>query len=98
MWSGWAVTIRGAGLVIALDVKIRTWQLIVCLLVLGFGQGMILPKLTYTIRVIISDEDGPYPLATCTSIRMFGMCVGVAALGGVGVLESPGDVFFGSRG
>lgn len=56
------------------------------------------PELTYTIRVIMSDEDEPYPLATCTSIRMFEICVGVAALGGIGVLESPGDVFFGSRG
>jgi hypothetical protein len=46
----------------------------------------------------MSDEDGAYPLATYTSIRMFGMCVGVAAWGGIGVLESPGDVFFGSRG
>jgi hypothetical protein len=44
MWSGWAVTIRGVGLVIALDVKIRIWQLIICLLVLGFGHGMILPN------------------------------------------------------
>ena len=42
---------------------------------------MILSTLTYTIQVVSSDEDGPYALAMYTSIRTFGMCVGVAVGG-----------------
>ena len=81
VWLGWAVTILGTGLLIALDVEIKTWQWILCLLVLGLGHGMILSTLTYTIQVVSSDEDGPYALAMYTSIRTFGMCVGVAVGG-----------------
>lgn len=81
VWSGWAVTILGTGLLITLDVQIETWQWILCLLVLGLGHGMILSTLTYTIQVVTSDEDGPHALAMYTSIRTFGMCVGVAVGG-----------------
>lgn len=96
VWSGWVVTILGTGLLIALEVDIKTWQWILCLLVLGFGHGMILTTMTYVIQVISSDDDGPYALAMYTSIRTFGMCVGVA-IGGT-VFQNLLSKFLGQNG
>jgi threonine/homoserine efflux transporter RhtA len=80
IWVGWAVTILGTGLLILLDVETLTWEWVLCLLVLGLGHGMILSTLIYTIQVITNNDDGPYALAMCTSIRTF-MCIGIAVGG-----------------
>jgi hypothetical protein len=81
IWAGWAVAILGTGLLTLLNVEIVIWKWVLCLIVLGLGHGMIICTLTYTIQVITSNNDGPYALAMYTSIRTFGMCIGIAVGG-----------------
>jgi hypothetical protein len=78
LWTGWAVTIIGVGLLHFLDVgtPMRTW--IGLNLVAGCGTGMLFGAMGFAVQASVSSEDMAVAVAMFTFFR---------SLGAVGILE-----------
>ncbi|KAK4233786.1 major facilitator superfamily domain-containing protein, partial [Achaetomium macrosporum] len=83
IWSGWAVTAVGCGLMILLedDTKTAVWALIFA--VFGIGHGMLLTGVNVGIQAVSSAEDAGRAAAMYAFMRTLGMSIGVAIGGTV---------------
>ncbi|KAI9714214.1 MAG: hypothetical protein M1812_006435 [Candelaria pacifica] len=82
IWTGWALTIAGAGLLHLLDVNTTTPQWIFLNLVVGLGTGMLFASMAFAIQASASPVDIAFAVAMFSFFRAFGQSVGVA-IGGV---------------
>lgn len=83
VWSGWAITTTGTGLLILLDadLKAQGWALI--FVVVGLGHGFVLMSLNVAIQAMADIRYVADAAAMYTFSRTFGMCIGVAIGGTV---------------
>lgn len=82
LWSGWACTIIGMGLMTLLDVHTSTVSWIFVCLVGGLGTGILFPAMAFAIQAASSSEDTAYAVSLYSFFRAFGQAFGVA-IGGV---------------
>ncbi|MCJ1403034.1 hypothetical protein MMC11_006256 [Xylographa trunciseda] len=83
VWLGWLVTLVGTGLLILLDVSIQTYAWVLIFVVVGFGHGLILMSLNFSIQAMADTQNVAYAAAMYTFSRTLGMCIGVAVGGAV---------------
>ncbi|KAL8919187.1 MAG: hypothetical protein Q9208_006947 [Pyrenodesmia sp. 3 TL-2023] len=83
IWSGWALTVAGTGLLYLLDVHISTVAWIFLNLVGGLGMGMLFPSMAFAIQASQTNEDLAFAVAMFSFFRAFGQALGVAVGGSV---------------
>ena len=81
VWSGWAITVCGLGLLYLLDVNTTTVQWIFLNLVPGIGTGFLYPALQFSVQSATSDENMASAVAMYSFFRAFGQSFGVAVGG-----------------
>lgn len=86
LYLGWTVTTLGCGLVILLplmgeDIKTSEWAAI--LVVVGFGNGIVLTSVNFATQSIASSEDCARAASMYAFFRTLGMATGVAIGGSV---------------
>ena len=83
VWSGWAVTSLGHGLMIMWDVdtSVAAWAAI--LVLVGFGHGLILNAQNFATQAIALPGDEAQAAAMYAFLRSFGMALGVGIGGSV---------------
>ena len=86
IWSAWATTVLGFGLLYMLGPKTETWEWILINLVPGIGLGMLYSSLAYGILTSAEEKDAAYAASMYIFSRALGQSIGVAA-GGV-ILQS----------
>ena len=82
MWSGWAMTTLGCGLLVLLKVETSVPQWIFIDLVSGIGLGILFPSLQFTLQAASANKDMAFAVAMFVFFRSFGQTLGVA-IGGV---------------
>ena len=82
VWSGWAITTLGLGLLYLLDVNTSTVEWIFLNLVVGVGLGFNYSALGVTLQAATSEEDMTSAVAMFTFFRLMGQALGVV-IGGV---------------
>ncbi|KIX01272.1 uncharacterized protein Z518_08997 [Rhinocladiella mackenziei CBS 650.93] len=82
IWSGWAITTLGLGLLVLLDVDTKIPQWIFLDLVSGIGLGILFPSLQFQLQAASSNADMAFAVAMFVFFRSFGQSLGVA-VGGV---------------
>ena len=82
VWSGWAITTLGLGLLFLLDVHTSTVEWIFLNLVVGVGLGFNYSALGVTLQAATSEEDMSSAVAMFTFFRLMGQALGVV-IGGV---------------
>ncbi|CAF9915044.1 MAG: hypothetical protein ALECFALPRED_009960 [Alectoria fallacina] len=82
VWSGWAITTLGLGLLYLLDVDTSTVEWIFLNLVVGLGLGFNYSALGVTLQAATSEEDMSSAVAMFTFFRLMGQALGVV-IGGV---------------
>ncbi len=78
IWSGWALTTFGVGLLYLLDVQTTTVQWIFLNLVSGVGMGLLFPSMAFAIQAASKNEDLAFAVALFSFFRAFGQAIGVA--------------------
>ncbi|KAF2684442.1 MFS general substrate transporter [Lentithecium fluviatile CBS 122367] len=81
IWSGWALTILGIGLLLLLDLHTSYAVLAVILAVFGIGSGMVLTSVNVGIQAISKVEDCAMAASMYGFFRSLGMPLGVALSG-----------------
>lgn len=82
LWSGWALTTIGMGLLTLLDVHTSTVAWVFICLVGGLGTGVLFPAMAFAIQAAAADVDTAYAVSLFSFFRAFGQAFGVA-IGGV---------------
>ncbi len=82
VWSGWAITTLGLGLLFLLDVHTSTVEWIFLNLVVGIGLGFNYSALGVTLQAATTEEDMSSAVAMFTFFRLMGQALGVV-IGGV---------------
>lgn len=82
IWSGWAITTLGLGLLVLLDVDTKIQQWIFICLVSGIGMGVLFPSLQFQLQAASTNKDMAFAVAMFVFFRSFGQALGVA-IGGV---------------
>ena len=82
VWSGWAITTLGLGLLFLLDVHTSTVEWIFLNLVVGVGLGFNYSALGVTLQAATTEEDMSSAVAMFTFFRLMGQALGVV-IGGV---------------
>jgi MFS family permease len=82
VWSGWALTVLGTGLLVLLkvDTTIPAW--IFLTMVSGLGLGILFPSMQFSLQAATSNKDMGFAVAMFSFFRTFGQAIGVA-IGGV---------------
>lgn len=83
VWSGWAITVLGLGILYLLDVHTTTVQWIFLNLVPGIGTGLLYPALQFSVQSATSDENMASAVAMYSFFRALGQALGVAVGGTV---------------
>ena len=83
LWLGWIVTTAATGLLILLDNNIRVYAWVLIFIVVGFGHGLILMSLNFSVQAMADTRNVAYAVAMYAFARTFGMCIGVAVGGAV---------------
>ncbi|EFQ34994.1 major facilitator superfamily transporter [Colletotrichum graminicola] len=81
IWSGWAITSTGCGLLVLLDENTTTMMWAICLAVFGIGNGMVLTSVNVGTQAISRVEDCGRAACMYAFMRTLGMSVGVAVGG-----------------
>ncbi|KAK1995829.1 major facilitator superfamily transporter [Colletotrichum falcatum] len=81
IWSGWAITAAGCGLLVLLDEDTSTTMWAVYLAVFGIGNGMVLTSVNVGTQAISRVEDCGRAACMYAFARTLGMSVGVAVGG-----------------
>lgn len=82
VWSGWAITTLGLGLLYFLDVNTSTVEWVFLNLVVGIGLGFNYSALGVVLQASTSEENMSSAVAMFTFFRLFGQALGVV-IGGV---------------
>lgn len=83
LWSGWAITILGTGLLHLLDRHSTVPQWIFLNLPVGIGTGMVFPASALAIQAACSPRLNADAAAFFSFLRTFGQSLGVAVSGTV---------------
>lgn len=83
VWSGWAVTIAGTGLLILLDADIKAYGWALIFVFVGVGHGLVVMSLNIAIQAMAETRHVAYAAAMYIFTRTLGMCLGVAIGGTV---------------
>lgn len=83
VWSGWAITVLGLGILYLMDVNTTTLQWIFLNLVPGIGTGLLYPALQFSVQSATSDENMASAVAMYSFFRAMGQALGVAVGGTV---------------
>ncbi|MCJ1459082.1 hypothetical protein MMC28_009459 [Mycoblastus sanguinarius] len=79
IWSGWALTTLGSGLLYLLDVNTSTVAWIFLNLVSGVGMGILFPAMGFAIQAATDNQkDLAFAVALFSFFRAFGQAIGVA--------------------
>ncbi|KAK1969794.1 major facilitator superfamily transporter [Colletotrichum sublineola] len=81
IWSGWAITSAGCGLLVLFDENTSTTMWAIYLAVFGIGNGMVLTSVNVGTQAISSVEDCGRAACMYAFMRTLGMSVGVAVGG-----------------
>jgi MFS family permease len=81
IWSGWALTTLGVGLLLLLDLHTSYAVLAVILALFGIGSGMVLTSVNVGIQAISKVEDCAMAASMYGFFRSLGMPLGVALSG-----------------
>ena len=81
IWSGWALTCLGMGLLYLLDVHTTTVQWIFLNLVSGIGMGLLFPSMAFAVQASSLSEDQAFAVTMFSFFRSFGQAIGVAVGG-----------------
>ncbi|KAK2048397.1 major facilitator superfamily transporter, partial [Colletotrichum somersetense] len=81
IWSGWAITAAGCGLLVLLDENTSTTMWAIYLAVFGIGNGMVLTSVNVGTQAISRVEDCGRAACMYAFMRTLGMSVGVAVGG-----------------
>ena len=82
IWSGWAITTLGVGILYLMDVNTTTVQWVFMNLVLGIGSGFNYVALGVMLQAATAEEDMTSAVSLFTVFRPLGQALGVA-IGGV---------------
>ena len=82
LWTGWALTTLGCGLLYLLDSTISTVPWVFLVLVSGIGIGLLFPSMSLAIQASAPQKDVAVAATLFTFFRAFGQTSGVA-IGGV---------------
>ncbi|MCJ1402248.1 hypothetical protein MMC11_005468 [Xylographa trunciseda] len=82
VWSGWAITTFGCGLIILLDVNTSVTAWIFLNIVPGLGTGILFSAMNFSLQASSRSEDIAFAIAFFTFFRSFGQTLGIA-IGGV---------------
>ena len=82
IWTGWAFTTLGVGLLVLLDVDTKIQQWIFIDLVSGIGLGILFPGLQFQVQAATANKDMAFAVGMFVFFRSFGQALGVA-IGGV---------------
>lgn len=82
IWTGWFLTVLGAGLLCVMDVDTSVVQYVFLNLVSGLGMGILFPATAFPIQAANANKDQAFAVAMYTFMRSFGQAIGVA-VGGV---------------
>ncbi|PSN69750.1 MFS general substrate transporter [Corynespora cassiicola Philippines] len=82
LWSGWALTTLGMGLLVLLQTHTTTVEWVFLNLVGGVGTGMLFPAMALTVQAAATSQDQAYAANMFSFLRAFGQTLGVA-IGGV---------------
>jgi MFS family permease len=83
VWSGWAITIIGTGLLILLDADLKAYGWVLIFVVVGLGQGLLLMSINVAVQAMSEIKHVADAVAMYAFTRAFGMCIGVAIGGTV---------------
>lgn len=83
LWSGWAITVLGTGLMIHLNVGTSVAQWIFLTLPSGIGLGMLLSSMQIAVQAGARDEDVAISVAMVPEMRTLGQALGLSILGAV---------------
>ena len=78
IWSGWAITTLGIGLLYLLDVHTSTVAWIFLNLISGVGMGLLFPSMAFAIQAATTNKDLAFAVAMFAFFRAFGQAIGVA--------------------
>jgi hypothetical protein len=78
IWTGWTITLVGAGMVYLLDLNTAMGVRATTLGVFGLGSGMVLSSVNYGIQSISKVEDSAMAASMYGFMRSLGMPIGVA--------------------
>ncbi|KAK2055060.1 major facilitator superfamily transporter [Colletotrichum caudatum] len=81
IWSGWAITSAGCGLLVLLDENTSTTMWAIYLAIFGTGNGMVLTSVNVGTQAISRVEDCGRAACMYAFMRTLGMSVGVAVGG-----------------
>ena len=82
VWSGWAITTIGLGIMWLIKVQTSTYGWILLNIVPGVGLGFLFPSLGFAVQASAKPEDVAIAVAMFSFFRALGQAVGVA-IGGV---------------
>ena len=82
VWSGWALTTLGLGLLMLLKTHTPIAAWIFITIVAGFGTGILFPAMAMTVQASATSKDQAYAANMFSFLRAFGQTLGVA-IGGV---------------
>jgi len=78
LWSGWAISVVGAGVLILLGIGTKTAVWATASSIFGVGMGMVLSSTNFAIQAGVPAEIAGAAAAMYTFMRSTGMAVGVA--------------------
>jgi MFS family permease len=82
VWSGWALIVLGAGLLVLLEVDTSIPAWIFLTMVSGVGLGILFPSMQFSLQAATTNKDMGFAVAMFSFFRTFGSAIGVA-IGGV---------------
>jgi MFS family permease len=83
IWSGWALTSTGIGLMMLFKAQTKTIEWVLLSLVSGLGLGILYPAMSFAIQASASNRDLPFAAALYSFFRNFGQMLGVAVGGAI---------------
>lgn len=83
IWSGWAITVVGVGLLELFEKDTKTVEWVCLSLVSGLGLGILYPAMSFAIQASASNKDLPFAAALYSFFRNFGQMLGVAVGGAI---------------
>ncbi|KAJ5328692.1 major facilitator superfamily-domain-containing protein [Penicillium brevicompactum] len=78
LWAGWVLITSSTGLLILLDIDIKTYAWVLIFLSVGMGHGCVIVSSSMCVQALADAKDSAQAAAMYTFLRSFGMCLGVA--------------------
>lgn len=78
LWAGWVLITSSTGLLILLDIDIKTYAWVLIFFSVGMGHGCVIVSSSMCVQALADAKDSAQAAAMYTFLRSFGMCLGVA--------------------